>query len=381
MPGKVQRKYVGETMRIQKSFKRSLYTLGELLPCQYNRNDLLNLFREFYPFEWEKIVERCNQSREKDSFLKSVGKKERYKTPSAERFFFGMPVVKNILSPRFMAKHKEAFDEKIQTEKYSILKKRRDAKNIELKQRIAKHTALMQNVEPYYVDALIAAYHQRGITTEGKVEIVKEMGKFICDKSLEFFYKINDAERNDQIRKIAFKHLQDSGRYVKLRKKFSGKKKIYMTEKADFNMTPVDLAKRLEADTIQNIKTFGAFISHSYKDTAIVKQVISILNKKGISCYCDWSSDNDFLKRSLVSDYTKEVLKKRIEQSNNLLFIRTSNSMTGEKLNSPWIEMELEYCEVIGKTIYCINLTDDETILPFKMLNHNLANERIDWNE
>ena len=49
----------------------------------------------------------------------------------------------------------------------------------------------MQKIEPYYVDVLIVAYHQRGITNEEKTEIVTEMGKFICNKSLTFFYKLN----------------------------------------------------------------------------------------------------------------------------------------------------------------------------------------------
>ena len=377
MPGKTQRKYVGETMRIHKTLKRPLYFVAELLPCEYDKSDLLALFKEFYPYEWSKIVERCKQSREKDAFLKSVGKKERYKDPSAETFFFEMPVVKNILNPQYMLKHKNSFNETVQKEKYNDLKKRRDAKNTEVAQRLAKNTKLMQTVEPYYVDVLISAYHQHGITIEGKMEILIEMGKFICEKSLEFFYKINDAERNDQIRMIAFKHLQNSGHYVKLRKRFAGKAKTYMTETTDFNMTPMDLRNRLEADTIQNKKTFGMFISHSYKDTNIVKQVISILNKKGISCYCDWMSDNDFLKRSLVSKYTEEVLKKRIEQSKAVLFIRTNNSMIGLSPSSPWIEMELKHCKKIGKELYCIDFLNDREDVPFTTVEHDLANNKI----
>ena len=32
-----------------------------------------------------------------------------------------------------------------------------------------------------------------------------------------------------------------------------------MTKTTDFDITPADLVKRLEADTIQNAKTFGLF--------------------------------------------------------------------------------------------------------------------------
>ena len=377
MPGKTQRKYVGETMQIHNKLKRPLFFVAEALPCDYNENDLLMLFQEFYPFDWNMIVERCKQSHEKDDFLKSVDKKARYKAPSAETFFHEIPAVKTILSQKFKQQYKASFDESVRRTKYDELKKKRDAKNANIQQRIDKNTELMQNVEPYYVDVLIAAYHQHGITTEGKIEIVTELGKYICEKSLEFFYKLNDAERNDQVRMIAFKHLQNSGHYVRLRSKFDGKQKSYMTDKFDFNMTPADLIKRLEADTIQNAKTFGMFISHSFKDADIVKHIIAILNNKGISCYCDWMSDNDFLKRSLVSDYTKEVLKKRIEQSNAVLFIRTNNSMTGTIPNSPWIAMELEHSEKIGKKLFCVDLSNDGIELSYTILEHNLSNNEI----
>jgi hypothetical protein len=379
MPGTAQRKYVGETMRIHKKLKHFVRKIADILPYEYDKNDVFNLFKGFYPLEWKEIIERCKHYKEKDDFLVKVGKKPRYKPSSAEGFFFGIPAVRYILSAGFIKKHKERFDEDTRKQKYDALRKSCEARNVKIQQKIAKNTELMQNVEPYYVDALITAYHQRGITTEGKIEIVKEMGKFLCDKSIKFFYKLNDAERNNQIRRIAFNHLQNSGHYVKLRKNFKGKKKNYMIEKSDFNMTPLDLIKRLDSDSIQNQKRYSVFVSHSYRDSLIVKNVIAILNKQKRSCYCDWTSDNDFLKRSLVSDYTKEVLKRRIEQSDCLFFIRTNNSMTGEKVNSEWIEMELEYSKEIGKQIYYIDLLNDGVKLPYNLLNHNLTENIIDW--
>ena len=381
MPGKTKRKYVGETMRIHKKLKRPLHLISEALPYEYDDKLLLSMFAELYPYEWKEIVERCNYFIAKDKHLQSVGKKIRYKSPSPKTFFFTMPVVKNILSPNFKAKHKKRFAEDIYNANYDALKAKRSVKINQKNNKVQKYKQTMQEVEPYYIDALIVAYHQKGITTEGKMEIITEMSRFICDKSIKFFYKINDAERNNQIRNKAFQHLQNSGNYVKLRKNFKGKKKSYMVEKTDYNMTPLDLIKRLDADSIQNKKRFSAFISHSYADSKIVEEVISILNTQGHSCYCDWSSDNDFLKRSLVSDYTKEVLKRRIEQSDYLFFIRTDNSMTGEKVNSPWIEMELEYSKSIGKDIYYIDLIEDGIKLPYKLLSHNLMDGKIEWGE
>lgn len=183
------------------------------------------------------------------------------------------------------------------------------------------------------------------------MEIFNELIKYNTNKTIEFFYKLNDAERNDQIRNMAFKHLQSLGRYVKLRGKFEGKKKSYIIEKSDFNMTPKDLWQRIESDTIQNRKIYDVFLSHSSTDSGSVLKTIKCLNRIGLNVYCDWTSDNDFFKRNLVSDYTKMVLKKRLEQSKNLLLLVSKNSIASE-----WVKFELDTFSQFNKPIYYINL-------------------------
>ena len=58
MPGKTKRKYVGELMKFNKTLKTPLSTIQSVLPINYNQNDILNLFQELYPYEWNIIVER-----------------------------------------------------------------------------------------------------------------------------------------------------------------------------------------------------------------------------------------------------------------------------------------------------------------------------------
>lgn len=379
MPGKTRRKYDGETMRIYKKLKTPLKLVAEILPQEYDCKILLDFFMELYPFEWKEIVERQKYFQEKDEFLKSNGIKKRYKSTTPEKFFYSIPFVKNILSNNYRQKHIEHFNDVEREKKYQKLKQKRYNKIHKRNSKVESFTNLMQEVEPYYVDALIAAYHQKGISIEGKMEILKEMEKFDCSKTIEFFQKINDSERNDQIRHYAYSFLQKSGHYVTLRKNFEGKKKSYMVETTDFNMTPMDLAARLKKDTVQNKKRFGVFISHSFKDAELVKQVISILNKQGLTCYCDWLSDNDFLKRSLVSNYTKEVLKKRLEQSEKILFLRTENSMSGNSINSTWIELELQHSQALQKPIYCIDMLEDSTALPYRFIKMDIENKIISW--
>ena len=188
------------------------------------------------------------------------------------------------------------------------------------------------------------------------MEIVKELQKYDSNKTLEFFQKLNDSEKNSQIRIVAFKHLQSIGKYVKLRKSFNGKRKTYMTEKTNFNMKPLDLFEKIENNLVQNKKSYDFFISHSFQDNKLVNNIKKYLNKMDLNIYCDWLSDNDFLKRKYAGDYTKAILKRRIEQSKKVLFIKTNQ--TNDKSNnfySEWVEMEISYAKSIKKPIECID--------------------------
>ena len=49
-------------------------------------------------------------------------------------------------------------------------------------------------------------------------------------------------------------------------------------------------------------------------------------------------SDSDFLKRNLVSEYTREVLKKRMIQSRQFLLVRSENSDASE-----WVSFEMKF--------------------------------------
>ena len=68
----------------------------------------------------------------------------------------------------------------------------------------------------------------------------------------------------------------------------------------------------------------------------------------------------DFLKRKYAGEYTKIILKKRIEQSNKILFLRTNN--TQDEMNnyfSEWVQMEIEYANKLNKEIECIDLKNN----------------------
>ncbi len=353
MPGITKRKYVGETMSLNKSMQRPLYLISEILPKEYDGEILFDYFMKYYPNEWNTLVQMHKQYSEKDMFLQSKGKKARYRPMTPEKYFFSLPLVKNILSDNRKEKYKKSYDEKAVSENLDSFEKKRGSAIAERKLKIESNTKFIQDIDPLYIDFYISEYHKNGTSTEKKIEIVKDLSKYNSNKINTFFYKLNDAEQNNQVRQMTFKYLQDRSLYAKLRKNFKGKKKTYQTEKSSFNMTPEDLFKKLQQREIQAKKKYNIFISHSFVDQEKIIKLYKWLNTKGYSCYCDWTSDSEFLKRNMISKYTEEVLKKRIEQSN---FVVYAKSDTAEQ--SKWVAFELEYTLSINKYIKTVNLID-----------------------
>ena len=347
-------------MRFNKSLRTPLSIIQSVLPINYNQNDILNLFKELYPYEWNIIEERYKSYKSKDDFLKKVGKKVRYNPTQPKYYLFELQKVKQMLSQGQRTLHKNNFNEDNQLKRLNKLREKSILRISKISEKINIAKENTQDIEPIYLDIFIQAYHKKGITTEEKMEIVKELQKYDSEKVLTFFYKLNDSERNSQIIRMAFMHLQSLGRYVKLRKGFKGKQKSYMTERTKFDMKPIDLLKRIENDSIQNKKTFDYFISHSFADNKLVIQIKNQMNRLNLHVYCDWLSDTDFLKRTYASEYTKTILKKRIEQSVKVLFLRSKN--TNDQQNnffSEWVEMEIAYAKELNKDIECIDLIQD----------------------
>ncbi|CZQ96725.1 Hypothetical protein Tpal_2044 [Trichococcus palustris] len=351
MSGKTKRKYDHESMLIAKSITQSLKKISEILPQYYTKQDLINEYKKYYPFDWQRLVERQQNYQEKDVFLISKRIKKRYYAKTADEFFFSLPKVKHMLSEGMRIKYSNNFEIELVLTKIKELESKRTIANEKITSRIRESKLNAQNVTPSYLDYYIKDYHKKGITTEEKLIIATELAKFDTDEVTIFFRKLNDSEKNDMIRRLSYDHLIDFGHYAKLRKGFKGKKKNYQTERVSLeDVRPQDLYTRLQSHAVNSKQRYDYFISHSSMDKKRVRDITNELNLKGNLCYCDWSIDDIFLKREYVSEYTKEVLKVRMEQSNKLLFIRTKNSM-----KSDWVEFELKYFEQLGKPIYEIN--------------------------
>ena len=126
MPGKAKRKYDGELIRFAKRLRRPLELVVETLKPGYTENDLLQAFKDYYPFEWEEICERWKIYSEKDKFLKQKKGKTRYNPLKPEEYFFSLMKVKYLLSKEFRERHKQNYSEQLRVTKAEALKLKRE---------------------------------------------------------------------------------------------------------------------------------------------------------------------------------------------------------------------------------------------------------------
>lgn len=355
MSGITKRKYISETIKISKKITKELHFIKQILPEIYDGEILYRLHYKYFPNTHLMLTERYQYHKKKDHHLISVGKKTRFNPLNSKNFFFSLQKVKHMLSNGYIKKHKLEYNQALQIKALKGLENKLK-KSLFKKQTVVDNNEYIQNIEPIYIDIFIKIYHRS--THIEKILILDELKKFNNKKTITFFYKLNDSERNNQIRTMAFQHLQSLGKYVKLRKNFKGKKKDYHVDSTLPEYNPITLAKFLNSNSIESKKQYDIFISHSYLDKTIVKRLKTNLNDQNLSCYYDWTSDKDFLKRSLVSQYTIEVLKKRIEQSKIFILVLTHNVITEDEIISDWIKMEIEHAKLLGKKIFCINLAN-----------------------
>ncbi len=324
MSGQAKRAYNKELIEIRSDFSKYIKDILPALPKDYNVNDIIKLIETYYPFEWQELKEKHQYFLKKDKSLESIRGKQRYQMDSPIDFLFSLKIIKDQLEENAIKRHKDKFNQENQKREIEILKKTRlsKIKNIEDKRNKTRNKA--QSVEPFFLDKLMGLYDRKTTTQKDKVYIFIELQKYYCNKTLYFFQKKNDTELNNQLREMAFYHLQELGHYVKLRKRDSIRipsenkkrreylKNVYSKETFKIESVPQELEYRIENSKEQRLKKYDFFISHSSMDSVAVQRAIKILNSQNKNVYCDWISDTDYLKRHLVGDATKKVIEERL---------------------------------------------------------------------
>jgi hypothetical protein len=89
---------------------------------------------------------------------------------------------------------------------------------------------------------------------------------------------------------------------------------------------------------------FDVFLSHAYRDKAVVIGTYLKLKDLGFTVYVDWIHDAQ-LDRSSVGSATADLLRKRMRQSKSLLYLATSSAD-----QSKWMPWECGYYDAFDRT-------------------------------
>ena len=272
-----------------------------------------------------------------------------------------MSLYQKLLTDEYRVHWRSTFSEDKQKLERQVLYAKRKSKIDKIDAKIATAKTKTQQVTPDFIDELIGLYESKNTSQKDRMYIMLELKKYYSPVVINFFFKLNDTELNNQLRWLAFFHLQEFNykprarnlKYMSVhtqnKKRRHYLKKIYPYEKYDIPETPQELEYRIDNSKEQLLKTYDYFISHSSKDRVAVQALIVAENQLKKNVFCDWINDVDYLKRHLVCDATLKVIERRMEQSKALVFVESENSR-----NSIWCKYELNYFRGLGKPIFMI---------------------------
>lgn len=362
MSGVTKHVFEHEIRDILSMWNYQIKTIQTLLPKEYSSVEIIELLKEFYPHEWHSVEIKYVYYQTKDRYIKKRYGKNRYNMKKPEMLLLNTSQCKKILSKEYRQAHYDNYTEGGQISEQENLWKKRKPKIERVNQKIEKALSKTQQVTPAFIDQLIGLYERKNTSQKDRRYILLELKKYYSNKIIQFFFKLNDTELNKQLRREAFYHLQDFNyqprarrqKYMqvhtknKKRKKFL--KEVYAFETYEIPKNPNELEYRIVNSKEQRIKEYDYFISHSSRDSSSVQKLIQAVNQRGKNVFCDWINDVDYLKRHLLCEATLNVLEKRMEQSNAMIFVLSENS-----LNSVWCKYELNFFTELGKPIYYIS--------------------------
>ena len=367
MSGVTKRIYERDIIEICKMWDQQLKTIERIFPQYYSKDDLIALLKHFYPHEWNSVQFKYEYYTIKDKHLKRIKGRTRYNMKMPEKLIERSQVFKRIISLKSKKSYSHSFNQNDVDQEYQRLWKKRKPKIERINAKIEKAKLKTQQVTPGFLDKLIGLYERKNTTQKDRMYILLELKKYYNPKIINFFFKLNDTEKNRQLRETAFYHLQSFNYQPRLRKqkymqvhtqnkkKKANLKKDYAFQTSKIPLNPDELEYRINNSPEQNIKSYDYFISHSSKDSKVVQELILRLNSEGKNVYCDWISDSDYLKRNLVREATLKVIEKRLDQSKAILFVHSKHST-----ESVWCKYELNYFSETSKPIYQICISDLE---------------------
>lgn len=315
--------------------------LLEILPDAYSEDDFVSAFQECFPYIWEDIADFCSVRR--NNYYRRKGKGFRTVPFCAPRQY----LLKHC-SFRHTEVSRLTEQEKLKRKELMIASGR---KKIQARRdKLAANMIYVQEVCPSYVSKLIQAYfdtrRKKTLDVNARYLVLLEASQFKCKQTLDFLYKINACEKNQNLRMMAFYALQRMGEYPWLARGRKGKKSLSQLKKVDIAKNPTALLELIRDNQNLLYQKYDVFLSHSSLDEKELLKLKSILNSQGYTVYIDWINDREMLNRENQDENTWNVLYKRMEQADRMLYV-----MTDRSIESKSTEKEVLYFKKASKPV------------------------------
>lgn len=365
MPGVTKHIYDSDIRDILCMWNTQLKKIYRTLPIGYTHADIVEFLMHYYPHEWFSVEMKRKYYMQKDKHLKQILGRTRYNMLPVEQLLKKANQYNIIMSPKFRANYSKEFSNESCFETRNSLWAQREPEIHKIDQKIERAKSKVQQVTPAYIDKLIGLYERKSTSQKDRLYILAELKKYYSPLIIQFFFKLNDTELNNQLRTEAHNHLQSFNYQPRLRRQKYMQihtknrklreylKKFYPNEHFTIVQTPDELEYRIANSKEQKFKKYDYFISHSYKNASSVQNLIRYENRAGYDVFCDWINDADYLKRHLLCGATLSVIEKRLDQSDALIFVKSEESIA-----SVWCKYELNYFHDLGKPIYTISVQD-----------------------
>lgn len=322
--------------------KKRKEKLQKVLPENFSKQQFVSLFQRCFPCAWEDIVYFCNAAKGDYERRKRKGLKAR---PYMNPYQFLLRHVGKLSAGN------SDLSEEERLQCLNSLEQEGKKKLEERKEALADNLIYVQEVCPSYVHDLIQTYFntRKNNTLDINVRylILLEAAQFRCKETIEFLYKINACEKNDDLRTFAFDALQRMGEHPWLARKRKGKQKMSQITPVDIKDNPTELMQIIASHQQYLFQRYDIFLSHSSRDIQELLKLKSILNSKGYTVYIDWVNDREMLKRENQDGNTWNVLYLRMDQSANMLYVMTDNSIQTKST-----EKEVCYFKEKQKPVY-----------------------------
>ena len=340
--GKTKRKYVYECILFRKKLRKPLENVADVMPRGFSYDDFKKEFKLLYSYLWDEICIRYQEYKKMDEGRVRKNLNRIYHFPSPDKYF---KMVSEIYILKIRMKH-ESPDFVLDIDNQRVLRdKLRSRSLLKEKRKAAKNRdnqKYMQTAVPKYTNLYIQRYfdikHRNPADVDSRYAILYEASLYRNPVTIEFLHKVNCSERNFHLRHFAFTSLQKMGESVRLRKNRKGKVRIGDTEEPNKIKTPDELVEYIMNSDLESCKSYDMFVSHSSSNANELLKIKSILNNENLNIYVDWMCDRDGLKRELVNEKTAEVICKRLDTSESLMYVHTP-----ESLNSRWTPWEIGY--------------------------------------